>query len=80
MQGLQHETVAAQRHDDVRVGRAGIVVTLAHGLQRIGGIGRRGEMQGRHGARVSPRSATWDAPGAGCGGTAVDHEIMAARV
>ena len=53
MQRLQHEAIAAQRHDDVGVARAHIVVTFAHRFQRFGGVGRRGEMKSRVGQGVS---------------------------
>ena len=54
MQGLQHETVATQRDYDIRVLGARIGMTLAHVGQRLGGIRRRGEMKGWHGAPQPP--------------------------
>ena len=38
MQGLQHQAVAAQRHDGVGLGEVGVAVMLGELAERVGGL------------------------------------------
>ncbi len=46
VQRLQHETVAAECHNNIGLFRAGIGMAGAHRRQRFGRTGRRGENEG----------------------------------